>query len=104
MATTSEKRTRNHNKIRSTVAGTSARPRLAVFKSNTALYVQLIDDENGTTLASAKGTDPKKVGAEIAKAGMSKKIDMVVFDRGGYVYTGKVKALADSAREAGLKF
>jgi len=104
MTTTSEKRTRNHNKIRSTVAGTSARPRLAVFKSNTALYVQLIDDENGTTLASAKGTDPKKVGADIAKAGMAKKIDMVVFDRGGYVYTGKVKVLADSAREAGLKF
>ncbi|CAN5130289.1 50S ribosomal protein L18 [soil metagenome] len=104
MSTTSEKRTRNHNKIRSTVAGTSARPRLAVFKSNTALYAQLIDDENGTTLASAKGTDPKKVGAEIAKAGLVKKIGMVVFDRGGYVYTGKVKALADSAREAGLTF
>ena len=83
MSTTSEKRTRNHNKIRSTVAGTSARPRLAVFKSNTAIYVQLIDDENGVTLGSANGTDAKKVGAEIAKVGMAKKIDMVVFDRGG---------------------
>lgn len=105
MATTNkQKRDRNHKKIRSLVAGTSARPRLCVFKSNTALYVQLIDDENGVTLASAKGTDPKKVGADIAKAGGAKKIESVVFDRGGYVYTGKVKAIAESAREAGLKF
>lgn len=104
MSTTSQKRDRNHKKIRSTVSGTSTRPRMAVFKSNTALYVQIIDDENGVTLASAKGTDAKKIGAEIAKAGLAKSIDMVVFDRGGYVYTGKVKALADSAREAGLKF
>lgn len=104
MSTTSEKRNRNHKKIRSTVAGTSARPRLCVFKSNTALYAQLIDDDQGITLASAKGNDAVKVGADIAKAGMAKKIDMVVFDRGGYIYTGKVKALADAAREAGLKF
>ncbi|MES2214014.1 MAG: 50S ribosomal protein L18 [Patescibacteria group bacterium] len=104
MATTKEKRDRNHKKIRSTVSGTSLRPRLCVFKSNTALYAQIIDDTKGVTLAQATGTDAKKVGAEIAKGAMSKKIEAVVFDRGGYIYTGKVKALADSAREAGLKF
>lgn len=86
------------------MAGTSARPRLSIFKSNTTMYAQLINDDIGVTLASAKGTDAKKVGADIAKAGLAKKILMVVFDRGGYIYTGKVKALADSAREAGLKF
>lgn len=104
MATTSQKRNRNHKKIRTTVSGTQVRPRLCIFKSNTSVYVQLIDDENGVTLGSAKGVDPKKVGSEIAKQGAAKKIDMVVFDRGGYVYTGKVKALAEAAREAGLKF
>lgn len=105
MSTTNkQKRDRNHKKIRSLVAGTLDKPRLCVFKSNTALYVQLIDDENGVTLASAKGKDAKKVGADIAKAGSAKKIEKVVFDRGGYVYTGKVRAIAESAREAGLKF
>jgi large subunit ribosomal protein L18 len=101
---TLSKRDRNHKKIRSTVAGTSARPRLSVFKSNAYLYAQLINDEAGTTLAAAKGTDAKKVGAEIAKNALSQKIDKVVFDRGGYIYTGKVKALAESAREGGLIF
>ncbi|KND48618.1 MAG: ribosomal protein L18 [Parcubacteria bacterium C7867-005] len=104
MATTSEKRIRNHRKIRTTVSGTSERPRLSVFKSNTTIYAQLINDDAGITLAAAKGTDAIKVGKDIAKAGMSKKVEAVVFDRGGYVYTGKVKALADSARESGLKF
>ncbi|MDB5266676.1 MAG: ribosomal protein [Parcubacteria group bacterium] len=104
MATTKEKRDRNHKKIRSTVSGTAARPRLCVFKSNTSLYAQIIDDTKGVTLAAAKGTDAKKVGAEIAKGALAKKVEAVVFDRGGYVYTGKVKILADSAREAGLKF
>ena len=104
MATTSEKRNRNHKKIRASLAGSSERPRLCVFKSNTALYVQLIDDNTGATLGSAKGKDPKKVGEEIAKLGTSKGIKAVVFDRGGYIYTGKVKALADAAREGGLIF
>lgn len=99
-----QKRIRNHKKIRTQVAGTSERPRLAIFKSNTAIYAQVIDDEAGKTLASAKGTDPKKVGSEVAKASIAKKIETVVFDRGGYIYTGKIKTLADSAREAGLKF
>lgn len=104
MSTTSQKRNRNHKKIRSTVVGTLERPRLCVFKSNTSLYAQIINDDLGVTLASAKGNDAVQVGKDIAKAGMTKKIDMVVFDRGGYVYTGKIKALADAAREAGLKF
>ena len=104
MTTNKEKRDRNHKKIRARISGTLKRPRLSVFKSNVALYVQLIDDENGKTLAQAKGKDPKKVGAEIAKLGLVKKINHVVFDRGGYIYTGKVEALANAAREGGLKF
>ena len=104
MSTTTEKRNRNHKKIRAKISGTSKRPRLSVFKSNTALCAQLIDDENGVTLALVRGKDAKKVGAEIAKLGISKKISHIVFDRGGYIYTGKVEALADAARDGGLKF
>ena len=104
MATTSEKRKRNHKKIRAKISGTSTRPRLSVFKSNVALCAQLIDDEKGITLALARGNDAEKVGSEIARLGLAKKISHVVFDRGGYVYTGKVRALADAARGAGLKF
>lgn len=103
-ANKSIKRDRRRAKIRARISGTEMRPRFSVFKSNTSLFAQLIDDEKGITLASAKGADPKKVGADIAKSAMSKKIEAVVFDRGGYIYTGKIKALADSAREAGLKF
>ncbi|MBX4189176.1 50S ribosomal protein L18 [Candidatus Parcubacteria bacterium] len=97
-------RIRNHKKIRAKLSGTSARPRLAVFKSNTSMYAQVIDDEAGTTLASARGADAKKVGAEVAKAALAKSIKAVVFDRGGYIYTGKVRDLADAAREGGLTF
>ena len=97
-------RDRKRKKIRTKVGGTSMRPRLSVFKSNTAIYAQLIDDAVGKTLARANGKDAKKVGAELAKAAKALKIESVVFDRGGYIYTGKVKALADSAREGGLKF
>ncbi len=100
----SQKRIRNHKKIRTLVSGSAERPRLAVFKSNTAIYAQVINDETGVTLASAFGSDAKKVGAEVAKEAKAKKVESVVFDRGGYVYTGKVRDLADSAREAGLKF
>lgn len=99
-----QKRERNHKKIRAKISGTSERPRLSVFKSNKMLYAQLINDDSGVTLASSSGTDAKKVGAEVAKAALGKKVEAVVFDRGGYIYTGKVKALADAAREAGLKF
>ena len=98
------KRERNHKKIRATISGTAALPRLAVFKSNTAISAQLIDDERGMTLAHARGKDAEKVGAEVAKAAKGKSIEAVVFDRGGYIYTGKVRALADAVRKAGLKF
>lgn len=100
-------------RIRKTVKGTSERPRLCVFRSNKHIYAQIINDENGVTLASfssAKTSDvtgvemAKKVGGEIAKAAAGKNIKNVVFDRNGYIYHGQVKALAESAREAGLNF
>jgi large subunit ribosomal protein L18 len=97
-------RDRKRKKIRSKVGGTEARPRLSVFKSNTAIYAQLIDDVSGKTVATASGADAKVVGAEVAKLASSKGVKAVVFDRGGYIYTGKVRALAESAREAGLQF
>lgn len=100
----SSARDRIHKKIRAKVSGTSTCPRLCVYKSNTAIYAQLIDDDKAVTLVSAKGSDASKVGTEIAKKAIMKKIEKVVFDRGGYIYTGKVKALAESARKAGLKF
>ena len=97
-------RDRRHKKIRAKISGTSTCPRLSVYKSNTAIYAQLIDDDKAVTLASATGADALKVGAEIAKKATAKKIEKVVFDRGGYIYTGKVRILAESARKAGLKF
>ncbi|MBX4195921.1 50S ribosomal protein L18 [Candidatus Parcubacteria bacterium] len=99
-----QKRERNHRKIRAKISGTAERPRLSVFKSNTAILAQVIDDERGVTLAAARGADAAKVGAEVAKEAMKKKVETVVFDRGGYIYTGKVRVLAESARQAGLKF
>lgn len=106
------KRIRRHAKIRKTLAGSSERPRMAVFKSNRAIYVQLIDDVSGVTLASANSIGLKKtplerareVGGKIGKLAKEKKIEKVVFDRGGFLYTGHIKALADGAREAGLIF
>lgn len=97
-------RDRKRKKIRAKIQGSSERPRLSVFKSNTAIYAQLIDDTAGQTLAGAKGSDAKKVGSELAKLAGAKSIKKVVFDRGGYIYTGKVRALAESAREGGLEF
>lgn len=97
-------RARRQKRIRAKISGTGERPRLAVFKSNKAIYAQVIDDTKANTLAQAYGTDAKSVGAEVAKALLAKSIDQVVFDRGGYIYTGKVRDLADAAREAGLKF
>ena len=110
-------RFKRKKRIRSRVEGTADKPRLAVFKSNTHLYVQIIDDGRGVTLVSAstlekanKGkvknnlTGAKELGALLAQKAQQKKIDCVVFDRAGYLYHGKVKALADAAREAGLKF
>lgn len=108
-----EKRTRRHAKIRSTISGTSAVPRLSVYKSNKYISAQLIDDEKSVTIASSHSRDVKgktmmeksvAVGKDIAEKGKAKKVSKVVFDRGGFVYTGNVKALADGAREGGLKF
>ena len=98
--------------IRKKVSGTSERPRLAVFRSNKEIYAQLIDDVAGNTLASASSADVKGtkteqatvVGKLIADNAKKAGIDTIVFDRGGFLYHGRVKALAESAREAGLKF
>ena len=106
-------RMRRHNRIRAKVSGTAAIPRLAIFRSARFITAQLIDDTKGVTLGAAsdmkleKGAKlerAKHVGAEIAKIAKTKKIDKVVFDRGGYLYAGRVKALADAAREGGLTF
>lgn len=107
------KKIQRKNRIRSKVEGTASRPRLAVFTSNKHISAQLIDDLAGKTLASAsdvkveKGTKTEKavkVGEMIAEAGKKAKVTEVVFDRGGKLYHGRVKALAESAREKGLKF
>ena len=109
-------RERRHTRIRRTVQGTTERPRLSVFRSSKHLYAQLIDDSKGVTVASCSTLDKdmkgigdtvdgaKKVGAKIAEKAKAKKIENVVFDRGGFQYHGRIKALADAAREAGLKF
>ena len=106
-----------HERIRKTMMGTSATPRLCVFRSNTEIYAQIIDDESRTTLASASSLDKdlkiknggnveaaKVVGKSIAEKAKKAKITKVVFDRGGYLYHGRVKALAEAARENGLEF
>src|SRR5881275_2506479 len=111
-------RQRVHDRIRKKVMGTSERPRLNVYRSLNHIYVQLIDDLKGETLISANSAEGKKgerrtggnlaaaknVGKSIAERAKAKGITRVVFDRGGYIYHGRVKALADSAREAGLQF
>ncbi len=104
-------------RIRSTLSGSAEKPRMAVFKSNQNIYVQLVDDVRGVTLLAASTKDKelkgkarsnlagaKEVGALIASRAQAKSITAVVFDRAGYIYHGKIKALADAAREAGLKF
>jgi large subunit ribosomal protein L18 len=109
-------RSRIHARIRQKVKGTATRPRLAVYFSNTNVYAQLIDDDAGRTIVSVstkeKGfgggkaniTGATKVGQAVAERALAAKIEEVVFDRGGFFYHGKVKALADAAREKGLKF
>ena len=107
-----EQRDRRHRRVRASIIGTATRPRLAVYKSNRFISVQLIDDTTGTTLGQAHGhsfpgslsSQAVAVGTAIAGVAKGKGIDTVVFDRGGYNYGGQVKALADSAREAGLTF
>ena len=109
-------RTRRHIRVRTKVSGTAERPRLCVYRSNANIYAQVIDDVAGTTLVSASTLDKevktkyankevaKEVGALIAKRCQAQKIEEVVFDRGGYIYHGVVKELAEAAREGGLKF
>lgn len=98
------KRARRHRRSRAKIFGTSERPRLCVFKSNTRLVAEVIDDALGVTLAAASGKDAESVGREVAKKALAKSVEKVSFDRGGYVYTGKVKTLAEGARAGGLKF
>lgn len=105
-----------HERVRSKIVGTSECPRLCVFRSNTNIYAQIIDDESGSTLVSASSLDKElklknnniesatKVGASLAKKALKAGIKTVVFDRGGYMYHGRVKALAEAARENGLEF
>jgi len=95
---------RRHNRIRAKVKGTPLRPRLAVYKSNRYLEVQVIDDTKGVTLFSAKMDDAQKLGEHIAKSAKQKGISKVVFDRGGFRYTGSIAKLADAARKGGLEF
>lgn len=111
-------RQRRHRRVRKRVVGTSDRLRLSVFRSNRYLYCQIIDDLSGRTLAAASTLDPalrknvksnsmeaaKALGAVIAERAKAVNVSAVVFDRGGYLYHGRLKALADAAREAGLKF
>jgi len=101
-----EKRIRRHKKVRAKIKGTNKVPRLCVFRSNKYIYAQLIDDETGKTLASVSSELKKadKAGKDISKKAGDLKVEKVVFDRGGYKYHGRVKALAESAREGGLKF
>ena len=112
-----EMRLERHNRIRKNLSGTTERPRLNVFRSNANITAQIIDDTKGVTLVSASSLEKelniknggnveaaKIVGAEIAKRAKKAKIEKVVFDRGGYLYHGRVKALAESARENGLEF
>ena len=93
-----EKRTVRRKRIRSTLAGTAKRPRLSIYRSNKTIYAQLIDDDKGVTLVSAE------TGKDIAKKAIEKGIKKVVFDRGGFIYTGRGKAFAEETRAAGLEF
>lgn len=109
-------RVKRHKRVRAKISGTSEKPRLCVYRSNSNIYAQIIDDVTGTTLIAASSledkaegyggnkTAAKKVGVAIAKKALDKGIETVVFDRGGYLYHGRIKELADGAREGGLKF
>jgi large subunit ribosomal protein L18 len=115
--TKSSRRDRIRHNIRNKISGVATKPRLSIFRSNTEIYAQLIDDLNAVTLASASSKDKditaqkgnkvdksKLVGAAIARKAVDLGVNEVVFDRGGYLYHGRVKSLADGAREGGLKF
>jgi large subunit ribosomal protein L18 len=115
--TKNERRTRIKNRIRKIVSGTEARPRLSVFRSNKEIYAQIVDDVTGTTISAASSRDKDissakgnkselatLVGKAVAEKALKAGIDTISFDRGGYLYHGRVKSLAEGAREAGLKF
>jgi large subunit ribosomal protein L18 len=112
-----ELRTRRHRRVRKKIRGTAARPRLVVFRSNRGIFAQLVDDDSGRTLASAdwlalrtsgfsgtKSDQAAQVGKQLAAAAKAAGVGSCVFDRGGFLYHGRVKALADGAREGGLEF
>jgi large subunit ribosomal protein L18 len=112
---TKKQRLKRHKRVRSKISGTPERPRLNVFRSETNIYAQIIDDVNGVTLVSASSLEKgfacegtktdaaRQVGKTVAERALAKGIDTVVFDRGGFVYHGRVQALAEGAREGGLK-
>ena len=117
MDSKSSARTKIRYRIRKKISGTSAKPRLSVFRSNMEIYVQLVNDENGTTIAAASSKEKdiaaqkitkieksKLVGASVARKASELGIKNVVFDRGGYIYHGRVRAVAEGAREGGLQF
>ena len=108
-------RVARHARLRRKISGTASCPRLSVFRSNAHIHAQIIDDEAGNTLVACSSVEmkianggsieaAKQVGAELAKRALAKNIENVVFDRGGYIYHGRIEALANAAREAGLKF
>ena len=110
-----DERIKRHTRLRKKISGTPECPRLSVFRSNAHIHAQVIDDVNGVTLAAASSVSLKlanggnkeaaeAVGRAIAEAALAKKIEKVVFDRGGYIYHGRIQVLADAARAAGLKF
>ena len=113
---TRAQRIKRHSRVRGKISGTPERPRLSVFRSEKHIYAQIIDDVNGTTLVSASSVEKgfeglgsnkeaaRKVGKTVAERAVQKGIEDVVFDRGGYIYHGRVKALAEGAREGGLQF
>ena len=113
---TRAQRMKRHARVRGKISGTAERPRLSVFRSENNIYAQIIDDVAGNTIAAASSVEKgfegnggnveaaKKVGAKVAERALKKGIEEVVFDRGGYIYHGRVQALADGAREGGLKF
>jgi large subunit ribosomal protein L18 len=114
-ATTRQLRERRHRRVRGRIRGTAERPRLAVFRSNRGIFAQLVDDDAGKTIAASswiglksfkgdKTEQAAEVGKQLAEAARKAGIESVVFDRGGYLYHGRVKALADGAREGGLSF
>ena len=113
---TNKARLQRHKRVRAKISGTAMRPRLCVYRSNANITAQVIDDEQGVTLVSATTTEKdfteyggnkeaaRKIGKTIAERALAKGIEEVVFDRGGYLYHGRIEALAEGAREAGLKF